>query len=597
MPAETRVLFDGVEIPALYHFGGFRSTVGAELVDRIDVVPGAYSAEYGRALGGLVRIDSRPLREAGTHLSLDANLLDAAVSMRASLSNRLRIAAAARTSYLDETYGRFTPADATALFPIPRYSDTQVEATLDVTAQSAVRALVLTSFDKVRRKLDSAALGLPDRVEDRRQSWWRAAISYQERGDDDGLVATLFAGGDRSGLDQQFGSSPTSEDVSRTDLGLRARYRTSLAAGLRLMAGLDALLDRARVQRMGSLTIPTREGDLTVFSEPPGSNVNVDTWTATVGDVAPFVMASLTQGAWVLSPGLRADAFPVDGSRALPPVGATPLVGYSRLSWALDPRVSVAYQAAPGFIVSTAAGLYHQPVDAVDLSAVFGSPTLGPARAAHATLSVQKWLADTTRIALTGFYRRLDGLTVRSPLQTPVLAQALVPDGRGRSFGLDLVVRRELSHGTLAWVTYTLSRSERWTIGGPVRVLDFDQTHVLTAIASHQRGAWTVSGRARYATGMPRSPVTGSFFDTSDGTYQPVFGTQNSTRLPAFFQVDARVDRTFVAGPVTVTLYLDVQNVTGRRNSEEIVYSRDFTWSAYMTGPPLLVLFGVRIES
>jgi hypothetical protein len=81
-PAESRVLFDGVEIPALTHFGGFRSTVGAELVRRINVVPGAYGAEYGRALGGLVRIEPRPLETSGSHLVLDANLLDGGASFR-----------------------------------------------------------------------------------------------------------------------------------------------------------------------------------------------------------------------------------------------------------------------------------------------------------------------------------------------------------------------------------------------------------------------------------------------------------------------------------------------------------------------------------
>jgi hypothetical protein len=343
--------------------------------------------------------------------------------------------------------------------------------------------------------------------------------------------------------------------------------------------------------------LPAREGDVTIFGQAPGADVNADSWTALVGDVAPFASASLTAGAWTFTPGLRADAFPVDGDRALPPVGATPRVGYARLDWALDPRAALAFRAAPGLVLSTAAGVYHQPVDPVDLSAVFGSPALPPARAVHATLSVEKWLTETTSVAVTGFYRALDGLAVRSPLPTPELARALVPDGHGRSAGIDVVARRALAHGTLAWLTYSLGRSQRWTAQGAARPLDFDQTHVLTAIASHRRGAWTVSGRARYATGMPRTPVVGSFFDASAGTYQPGFGAPNSARLPAFFQLDARADRALVAGPVTVTLYLDVQNLTGRRNAEEIVYARDFTSSAYLTGPPLLVLVGVRVQS
>ena len=110
-------------------------------------------------------------------------------------------------------------------------------------------------------------------------------------------------------------------------------------------------------------------------------------------------------------------------------------------------------------------------------------------------------------------------------------------------------MRRELARGTQGWLTYTLGRSERWTGDGPARLLDFDQTHVVTGVASHQRAAWTFSGRMRYATGMPRTPVAGSFTDLRDGTTQPIFGAQNSARLPPFFQLDARVDRALSPGP------------------------------------------------
>jgi hypothetical protein len=600
-PAETRVLFDGVEIPALYHFGGFRSAVGGELVERIEVVPGAYGAEYGRALGGLVRIEPRRLEANGTHLLLDANLLDASASVRTTAFRRLRVAAAGRTSYLGDTYGRLAPRSASALFPIPRYSDAQLEAILDVAPRATLRALVLTSLDAVRREPGTALPGLPVRVEDDRHDWWRAALTYEERGDDEGLGATLFAGGDSNRLDQRFGSTPASQARSGSELGLRAHYGARVGPGLRLRLGLDALLERARVRQAGSLGVPAREGDVTFFGQPPGADTNADTWSATVADLGPFLTVSLAQGPWRISPGLRADAFAVDGSRALPPIGATPVIGYARLAWALDPRLSIAYTPGPTLSVTVGGGIYHQPVDPGDLSAVFGSPALGPARAVHATLSVLGQLTELTSVTVTGFYRRIDGLAVRSPLATPRLAEALVAQGAGRSFGSDVVVRRELGDGTLAWLTYSLSRSERWTTGGPARPFDLDQTHVVTGVASHQRGAWVLGGRVRYATGMPRTPVVGSFFDVRDGVPQPIFGGPNSARLPAFFQVDARVDRTLVGGsqavPVRVDLYLDVENVTGRRNAEEIVYSRDFTTSGYLTGVPLLVLVGVRLES
>ena len=605
-PAESRILFDGVEIPALTHFGGFRSTVGAELVGRIDVVPGAYGADYGRALGGLVRIEPRPLETGGSHLVVDANLLDGGAAWRGGVG-RLRIAAAARTSYLDQTYGRVLPTstlDATsaqALFPIPRYSDGQILAALPLGEHASLRAFALASLDRVRRDLSSDAAALPARTEAQRSNWWRAAITYEESDDDDGLGATVYAGGDDTGDDQQFGAVPGSQSISSREVGLRARYRARLGSAWRLTMGLDGWLQSSDVRRAGSLTIPAREGDLVVFGQPPGDDVNADRWSATIGDVAPYVSATFTRGAWSVTPGARADAFPVDGSRSLPPIGATPVVGYAHLDGAIDPRLSVACAISPALIATMAGGVYHQPVDAADLSAVFGSPSLVPGRAIHGTLSLWARLAAHTTVEGHLFYRRLDHLAVRSPLATPLLASALVSGGRGRSVGLDVILRRELARGTQGWLTYTLGRSERWSGDGPARLLDFDQTHVLTAVASQQRAAWTFSGRVRYATGMPRTPVVGSFGDLHDGVTQPIFppilGAQNSTRLPPFFQLDARVDRTVIAGPVGVSLYLDAQNLTGRRNPEEIVYTRDFTSSAYLTGPPLLVLLGVRIES
>jgi hypothetical protein len=96
---------------------------------------------------------------------------------------------------------------------------------------------------------------------------------------------------------------------------------------------------------------------------------------------------------------------------------------------------------------------------------------------------------------------------------------------------------------------------------------------------------------------MPRTPVTGSFLDARSDVFQPLFGAQNSTRLPPFFEADVRLDRVLVARPARVAVYLDVENVTARRNPEEIVYTQDFSASSYLTGPPLLVLAGVRIES
>jgi hypothetical protein len=55
-PQESRILLDGVELPALFHFGGWRSIVPVDALGRVSLVPGAFGASLGRALGGIVAI-------------------------------------------------------------------------------------------------------------------------------------------------------------------------------------------------------------------------------------------------------------------------------------------------------------------------------------------------------------------------------------------------------------------------------------------------------------------------------------------------------------------------------------------------------------
>jgi hypothetical protein len=90
--------------------------------------------------------------------------------------------------------------------------------------------------------------------------------------------------------------------------------------------------------------------------------------------------------------------------------------------------------------------------------------------------------------------------------------------------------------------------------------------------------------------------VTGSYVDANTGQYEPIFGAQNTIRLPAFYQLDLRAERPFTWSRARLVLSLDVINVTFHRNAEEIVYSYDYTQKGYLTGLPLLGVLGVRIE-
>jgi hypothetical protein len=102
--------------------------------------------------------------------------------------------------------------------------------------------------------------------------------------------------------------------------------------------GVDIDGADARVARSGSLTIPPREGDITVFGQPPGDDANADSWNATIIDIAPHAEMAADLGALALTAGLRFDGYVMETSRQTPRVGQTPSIGLSHLDGELEPR-------------------------------------------------------------------------------------------------------------------------------------------------------------------------------------------------------------------------------------------------------------------
>ena len=57
----------------------------------------------------------------------------------------------------------------------------------------------------------------------------------------------------------------------------------------------------------------------------------------------------------------------------------------------------------------------------------------------------------------------------------------------------------------------------------------------------------------------------------------PISGPPFSARLPAFNQLDLRVDKIWTFDRWRFSIYLDVQNVTRATNPEALSYNFDFT--------------------
>jgi hypothetical protein len=594
-PHDTRVFVDGVPVAALYHLGGYRAAVGNDLVGDIHLTPAAFGPDRGRAIGGVIDLGLADPATAPTWRA-QADVLDGSVAGVLRLGP-VTIAAAARQSWLDRAVGAVIDRDRLAPnAPLPRWTDAQLVARAVLGDGVVATGWVLGTIDTLDRTLVSDDPAT--RVDERRdQRSVRAQVTLR-RGTAVGHdAATLWLGRDRSRYDLQVGLIPASQASVGWVGGARAAQQRRLSDAATLSLGLDLDGELAELQRLGSLTTPVREGDLYIFGQPPGDDVAADRWHATTIDAAGHAALDLRAGRITASLGGRLDVWMLGASRRTPRVGATPGIAAQQIAFSEDPRGSIQLQLGDHAAARIDAGRYHQARAAADTSAVFGSPGLGVEQAWHVTAGGQ-WRRGALAIDGALYARWLDDLVARDLAVTPPLAQALTQGGTGRVIGAQLTARITGWRGITGWLAYTLSRSTRRDADTqPDRLFDHDQTHGLVAVAGWERGPWTLGGRVRLATGEPRTEVIGAVFDSRSGRYQPIRGAHNGVRLPAFFAADLRAERRFaIAGDVRAAAYLEVQNLTGRANAEEIIYSADFSRRGYLTGLPLLAVGGLRVE-
>jgi hypothetical protein len=135
--------------------------------------------------------------------------------------------------------------------------------------------------------------------------------------------------------------------------------------------------------------------------------------------------------------------------------------------------------------------------------------------------------------------------TMPTPDTNQTLANLFTPR-KGRSYGLEVLLRRRVSEGLFGWISYTLSRSERL---GPQgwQLFDFDRLHVFNAVAGVRLPRnWEFGTRVLFQTGTPLS--TG-------------FGT-NGVRADSQFRVDLRIDKRAVWNRWLLDFYVDIINTT-----------------------------------
>jgi hypothetical protein len=244
----------------------------------------------------------------------------------------------------------------------------------------------------------------------------------------------------------------------------------------------------------------------------------------------------------------------------------------------IDPRFIARVRmidAAPELWLKGSVGLYHQPprfaipVPGLDQIAL----QKGLLESAQAMLGVDLSLGGDFSLDAQTYFNWMDPLIADTslnpsadelqqlgPLAPPGAVPPVLPrDARaidqrfdqlliatsGRAYGLELLLRRQSTSGLAGWISYTLSRSERFRDHAWAG-FDFDRTHILNLVLSLPLArAWQIGIRAQYLSGRPLSTTSGLA----------------TARADDFLRFDLRLDKTAVFYDWLLDFYVDITNV------------------------------------
>lgn len=580
-PYDTAYFVEGTLIPNIYHFGGIRSVIPTGMIESLQFYPGNFSPYYSWVTGGIVDLDLKKRQPKRTGGYLDLNLLDGGFYLEIPIGEKATIAMAARRSWVDVIIKAALPSDLEVnSLQLPRYYDYQLLATYRPAPAHELRMFLFGSDDRFELITKNGAVAGSVAVGNQfgwSTTFYRALASYKYV-PNDRFENTMRLSLGRDIQNVQFFSFILNYDIDVVHFRDTARYEWSKRVALNV--GGD--MAYARVSGLFHVPYPPQEGQ--EVSDINFSNV-LHQELSNVNFYYPGAFAELE---------LR----PLKNLLVLPGVRMDYYSQVSQLTVA--PRFTTRYDATPKLTLKGGVGAFYQPPTFDQTDEVFGNPKLKSQLAIHYSAGVEFRPRKHIVLDATGFYKDLRNMVspTQGSLNNDNSALRYDNNGKGRAFGLELVAKHELTKRFTGWLAYTLMRSERMDSGTDVwRRFQFDQTHIMTLVGTYQLPRnWQIGGRFRYVTGNPTTPVTGSVFDSSTNNYSPINSSRYSARVPAFHQLDIRLDKTWIYNKWIFTAYVDLQNAYNRSNPERAEFNYNYTKSQYITGFPIYPIIGLRGE-
>ena len=572
-PSENRFYLDGVEIPNINHFstqgasGGPVGILNADLIREVNFYTGAFPTDKGNALSSVLDFKLRDGDMERNSLKATLGASEVSLASNGHLGKKTSYLVSVRQSYLQFLF------DMLGLPFLPTFTDAQFKLKTRFDARNELTVLGLGGIDKMK---------LNTKADDEDNEY---ILSYLPKIQQEtftlGAVYRHYAGAhvqsvvaSHSYLNNR-NTKYQQNDESDPEHLMRRLRSTEQNTQLRL--------ENSSSFRNWKVTVGTSL-DYSQYSNTTFQKVYTD--RAQTFDYHTYlgimrwglfgtVNYTSIDERFTASLGLRADAN--NYSAAM-----------KDLSDQLSPRLSLSYQLTEHWSLSGNAGLYYQlpPYTALGFKNNNGlyanKYALRYMQVSQGSVGLNWRKGDTFEVSVEGFYKDYDKIPLSVADGIPLTCKGndygvignelLTSTAQGRSYGAELLLKWLVAKKLNLASSFTLFKSEYRT--------DKESEYIASAwdnrFIFNLRGTynlprhWSVGMKVSCIGGAPYTP-----YDADKSSLVTAWNAQgkpyydytryNEERLPAFTQVDIRIDKTFYLKRCMLGFYIDLQNIAGSK--------------------------------
>lgn len=569
-PSENVFYLENIELPVINHFatqgssGGPVGIINADLLNKAELYTGSFPANRGNTLSAALEMFLRTPAADKIGGSFSVGASDAGLTMEGPLNNKLKFQLSVRQSYLQFLF------QALELPFLPTYTDALVSLQYKPDKKNEFRFLALGAYDQFRLNLDAneteAQQYLLNVLPITPQWNYTNGLVYKNfrKNAYTTVVASRSYLNNRSYKYMENEELPENliSDYTSTEASNKLRIEnTSRNAGFKIQAGLAYSFDRYTNSTFNIITTPGGPDTIDFYSK-----LLYSTWGLFGQLSKAFFNEKLTASA-----GVRFDGNSYSSKMR------NPLRQFS-------PRLSLSYAASPQFSINFNTGIYYQLPSNTLLgyrnaqNNLVNRETMKYIRSVHLVGGLAYVLPSETKISVEGFYKSYSQypFLLRDSINLANLGgdfgvignEPALSNSGGNTYGLEVFVQQKLFKGFYGMLAYTWMKSQFEDKNQNLVASSWDNRHTLTLTAGKKfTGNWEIGTRFRYGSGTPYTPFNVALSSLKqnwdiNGKALPDYDLLNTERLPAYYNLDVRVDKKFYSRTFSLNLYVDIQNIT-----------------------------------